>query len=242
MNGSRHRFLVPDWTRQGARVTLPEAEARHAQVARIRDREEIEVFDGSGHSSVARFAAGGVAHPTERLPDRHRESATRLTLAVAPLKKDRFDWLIEKATEIGVARIVVFAAERVVARPSQQRRQRWQQIAAAAAKQCGRSVVPAIADATGLAGALADGTADRYVLHESGDHEPLKAALSARVAEVLIAVGPEGGFTSAEIEQATRSGATVATLGPRVLRAETAAVVGAALALSGDSSPPTERA
>jgi len=242
MSGSRHRFLVPDWLQQGTRVALPESEVHHARVARIRDHEEVEIFDGRGHSSVACFAVDGIARLTERLPDRHRESATQLTLAVAPLKKDRFDWLIEKVTEIGVAGIVVFAAERVVARPSQRRRHRWQQIAAAAAKQCGRSIVPTVTEATGLAHALAGDTRDRFVLHESGEHAPLAAALAEHAADVIIAIGPEGGFTDSEIEQATRSGATIAALGTRVLRAETAAVAGAALALCADFSPPTDRA
>ena len=231
-----HRFFIPDWTRHpGDTISLSGEERHHARVLRLRDGEEIEVFDGCGASCRARFelAASDEARARliERLPERHREPPVAISLAIAPLKKDRFEWLVEKATELGVARITAFSAERSVAQPSARRRERWQQIAIGAAKQCGRTVVPLIDEADDLSAVLARGHRQPVLLHEAGPRQPLMSTLDPETSEVLLLIGPEGGFTNAELQHARAARVPIAGLGERILRAETAAL--AALALVG---------
>lgn len=230
-----HRFLVPNWAEEAdGRIALPDAERHHARVVRLRDSEEIEIFDGRGASCRARFElADGEARARvlERLPDNLRESRIAIALAVAPLKRDRFDWLVEKATELGAARITAFSAERAVSRPSARRRERWAQIAVAAAKQCGRTIVPRIDEVDDLAAVLAGGHRHPILLHESGPRQPLITALEPAADKVLLLIGPEGGFTNAELQLARAASVPIASLGDRVLRAETAAL--AALACVG---------
>lgn len=233
-----YRFLVPDWTDQPDRaIALSGDERHHARVVRLRDGEEIELFDGRGNSCRARFAiaAGGETRAVlvERLPERFREPSTAISLAVAALKKDRFDWLVEKATELGAARITAFSAERAVAQPSARRRERWQQIAAGAAKQCGRTVVPEVDEAEDLAAVIAGGRGRTILFHESGPRQSLAELLPAGDGELLLVIGPEGGFTNAELQQARAARITIASLGDRILRAETAAI--AALAIAGNA-------
>jgi 16S rRNA (uracil1498-N3)-methyltransferase len=239
-----HRFLVPDWTgQQHDTIYLPEEERHHARVVRLRDGEEIEIFDGSGASCRAVFETPNEgearARMIERLPDRHRESARSVTLAIAPLKKDRLEWIVEKATELGVARIVTFDCERGVAKPSDGRRQRWQPIAVAAAKQCGRTVVPMIDEVAELGDVLAE-PADLCILCDtSGSPAPLADVLAGAAddAAILLLIGPEGGFGNRELQLARAAGARFAGLGARTLRAETAAL--AALAVVGNREPGT---
>lgn len=236
-----YRFLVPDWTEQGeGAIALPEEERHHARVVRLRDGEEIEIFDGRGASCRAAFEAPGGGEPQarliERLPDRHRESELAVTLAVAPLKKDRFEWLIEKATELGVSRIAVFDAERGVANPSGKRRERWQQISAGAAKQSGRTVLPEIDEVGSFATMLAIESDRTIVLDPSGPHDPLPIVLIEAEApdKVLLVIGPEGGFSNKELQQARSARASFATLGNRTLRAETAAIAAMAIVECGE--------
>lgn len=233
-----HRFLVPDWTQQpDGFIALSAEEGHHARVVRLHNGEDVEIFDGRGASCRARFEPGpaGPARVriVERLPDRFREPRLLVSLAVAALKKDRFDWLVEKATELGVARITAFSAERAVAEPSARRRERWQQIAAGAAKQCGRSVVPVVDEAEDLAAVILRRPGAAALLHESGPHAPLAQVLAADAADVLLMIGPEGGFTNAELQQARAARIPIASLGERTLRAETAAI--AALAIAGNA-------
>lgn len=240
-----HRFLVPDWTgQQHDAIYLPEEERHHARVLRLRDGEEIEIFDGRGASCRARFEvpkdekAGEVrARRVEVLPVRHREAAVAITLAIAPLKKDNLEWVVEKATELGVARIVTFDCERGVAKPSDNRRERWQQIAIGAAKQCGRTVVPQLDEVTDVADVLHAPADLRILFDTSGAPPPLGAVLAeaAGAASILLLVGPEGGFGNRELQLARAAGARFASLGARTLRAETAAISALAVIGCGES-------
>ena len=139
-----HRFLAPEWRAQDrTEIVLSAAEQRHMEVLRIAENEEIELFDGSGDSCQAVFREQRIQHLAD-FPRNHREPHVALSLVVAALKRDRLEWMIEKATEIGVCRIAIFDAERSVAKPSHRKQERWRQIATSAAKQCGRTVVPEI--------------------------------------------------------------------------------------------------
>jgi 16S rRNA (uracil1498-N3)-methyltransferase len=153
--------------------------------------------------------------------------AVDITLLVAVPRGERMDWLVQKTTELGVARIVPVASERSVARPEagSGRHPRWEKIAREAARQCGRADVPRIDEPTELEAALAanDLPARRLALWEGERGRSLGAALTA------ILIGPEGGFAADEVARAERASFVAVGLGPRILRVETAAVVAVAL-------------
>ena len=166
-----------------------------------------------------------------------------MILAVSPLKGDRMELVIQKATELGVAEIwpVVTARTDAAARPALRgtRHERWDKVASGAAEQCGRAVVPEVAPTMTLEQCVArplDGA--RVVLLETEGQPPL-ASLSPRPRALLLLVGPAGGFDATEVARLTTGGFHLAGLGPRILRSETAAVVAVALAqgLWGDLGP-----
>lgn len=230
---SAHRFAVDRRLAVGEEVLLAGEEGRHARVRRLAPGEPVVLFDGAGHSWSG--AVSGVDRAGARVrvgavrPEREGESPLALTLAVALLKADKLDWVVEKATELGVARLQPFASAHALAQPSPGRQARWQQIARAAAKQCGRTVVPAVAAPCALAEVLALPAAARLLLAEHGDRAPLARLALPPPAALLLVVGPEGGFAPAELRAATAAGVELVGLGPRILRAETAAIAAVAL-------------
>lgn len=242
MSAHLPRFAIAAPAAVGDVVTLAGDEGRHARVRRLAVGEAVALFDEAGHGcigEVSAFTRDGVAvRVTAVRPDREGESPLDLTLAVGLLKADKLDWVIEKATELGVARLQPFASAHTLAQPSAGRQARWQQIARSAAKQCGRSVVPAVAAPCDFAAVLRLPAAARLLLAEHGETVPL-AAVTA-VAPLLLAVGAEGGFTAAELDAARAAGFALVGLGPRILRAETAAVAACALCQSrwGDLQAP----
>jgi 16S rRNA (uracil1498-N3)-methyltransferase len=166
-------------------------------------------------------------------------------LALAIFKFDRMEWAIEKCTEIGVARIIPVIARRTdahLASAALKRHDRWQRIALQAAEQSRRAAPPEIAAPVklkdlGSAGVSPAGepearaTACRIVLAESQDDRRLRDALQAHSGEAALAIGPEGGWAEDELQWFRQSGWVAASLGDTILRAETAAIVAAALAL-----------
>jgi 16S rRNA (uracil1498-N3)-methyltransferase len=173
------------------------------------------------------------------------QPAPHVTLVLAMFKFDRMEWAIEKCTEIGVARIIPVIARRTdahLASAGQKRRERWQRIALQAAEQSRRAMPPEIAapiklkdlGSAGVSPAArpeAGAKASRIVLAESEDDRLLRDALQARLREAVLAVGPEGGWTDDELQWFHESGWIAASLGDTILRAETAAIVAAAIAL-----------
>lgn len=230
----RPRFLVGEPAAAGALVTLDRDEARHARVRRLARGEAVALCDGAGWSAFGTVedidrerVAIRVSAPR---PPHEGESPLALTLAIGLLKADKLDDVIEHATELGVTHIQPFASTHTLGHPSAARQARWPAIARGAAKQCGRTVVPAIAAPVAFADVLALPAALRVLLAEHGDPVPLAALAGQPVASVLVVVGAEGGFASAELEAARRAGFHLAGLGPRILRAETAALTACALA------------
>ena len=232
------RFHVPG-AAPGARLALPEHAAHHArEVLRLRSGAQVRVFDGKGAEFEARldevtrrtvFAClGGAIAP-------RAESPLRLVLAVSPLKGDRMELVVQKATELGVAGIwpVVTFRTDAAARPALHgsRGERWERVAAGAAEQCGRAVVPEVAPTTTLDELVArafDG--HRVVLLETPGHAPLTSLAIDVAGPLLLLVGPAGGFEPGEAEALRAAGFVAASLGPRILRAETAAVAAVAIA------------
>jgi 16S rRNA (uracil1498-N3)-methyltransferase len=244
---SGHRFHVPG-AAPGARVDLPEHGAHHArEVLRLRAGAAVRVFDGAGAEFDAlldevsrRTVSARLGHRVEPRP----ESTLRLVLAVSPLKGDRMELVVQKATELGVAELWPVVTDRTdaAARPALHgsRTERWERVASGAAEQCGRAVVPRVAPTTTLEGLLArplDGA--RVVLLETPGHDALAALPVDPLASILLLVGPAGGFEPAEAGRLGAAGFLPASLGPRILRAETAAVAAVAIAqaLWGDLRP-----
>jgi len=223
---------------------LPEGAARHAQVRRVQPGDALRLFDGRGHEHAAQVLEMGrkavvvrVGPACATLP----EMPQRLTLALGMPANERMDTLVEKATELGVHAIQPLECERSVLRLSgeraQRKREHWQAVAVAASEQCGRAWVPQVGEVQSLAGWLqglvpagadsASSTA-RLVLSFSADALSPTTALraldlrSVGVQSVLALSGPEGGLSPSEEAAARAVGFQPVTLGPRVLRADTA--------------------
>ncbi len=232
------RFHVPR-AAPGARVALPEHSAHHArEVLRLRAGAPVHVFDGEGHEFegvLDEVSRRTVSARLGRAAEPRAESSLGLVLAVSPLKGDRMELVVQKATELGVAEIwpVVTFRTDAAARPALQgsRTERWERVASGAAEQCGRAVVPRLAPTTTLDGLLARPFGgQRVVLLETPGQPPLAALLVEAASPLLLLVGPAGGFEPAEAADLRAAGFEAVSLGPRVLRAETASVAAVAVA------------
>ena len=204
-------------------------------VLRLGVDDDVRVFDGRGREWIGRVASVGKAGVTVEMFREVKpvaEPAVRVTLAVAVLKGDHMDGVVRDATMLGVTEIVPISSEHVTvpdrAWQSGVAVERWQRIAVASAKQCGRAVVPAIAPVSPLEAILANRPVDVRLMCVEPDHAGAKkvaVTVASPPQTALALVGPEGGWTIAEIELAARHGARLVHLGPRTLRAETAPTV-----------------
>lgn len=223
-----------------APVLLLQPDERHylLDVLRLSDGAEVEVFDGLGGRYLAHLDMVRSALALgERRAD--REEASAIGLAPALIKNDRLDWVVEKATELGAMRIdPMHSANCVVRLDTQraaQRQARWQKIAAAAARQCGRAFIPDVQAPASLADVLksaqARGELAVILFERELDHALTDVVQACSPAHPLLLIsGPEGGFRDEEIELARSMGAQTASLGKRILRAETAPIAALAVA------------
>jgi len=228
----KRRFFIPGVSR-GGRVTVAKEEARHiTRVLRLGVGDELTAFDGTGTECRCRIADGpGSSLVVEVLECREvsRELPVSVTLAIAASKARAMDLLVQKCTELGVARLLPFYSGRSVARGWDAAKvEKWRRTAVEAAKQCGRNVVPQIeqpVDAAGLAEAF-DEHDVTVVAAASEKTRTLKEVLREHPTPGRIAcvIGPEGGFSPDELAALTAAGARPVSLGPAVLRVETAAM------------------
>ena len=205
----------------------PEASHHLARVLRMQPGDALVLFNGEGGEYPAVITAidkRNVTVTTEQLVDSVSESSLQLHLGIAMSKGDRMDWIVQKATELGVAWITPLYSERVELKlqgdRAEKKLEHWRGVAIAACEQCGRNRLPEIGAIQPLASWLERTNADaRFVLHHRTE-----AALdaNAKPASVALLVGPEGGLTASEIAAAERKGFAPLRLGPRVLRTETA--------------------
>ena len=221
----------------GGRIDLG-AVRRHLEVVRARIGDLVYLFDGHGaevEAEIVAFDGSVVAATVRARVSNHSESDLECWLIQAlPARAARMDAIVRQTTELGVHRIVPVIAERSQhsgAKPAtmQRRRQRWARIAAAAAEQSCRAVVPEVAEPGELADIDWDSLAQPILIAEPGAG-PMPQEM--RPAAVSVLVGPEGGWTEAEVNAALDAGATLFGLGPRVLRADSAAVVALTLVQS----------
>lgn len=210
-------------------ITLPADEAHHVRnVLRLTVDDEIELFDAIGRRATARLSrveADSVEAVVSNVEDAWR-AVGQITIASAVPKADRADWLVEKLSEIGVARWVPLRTARSVVHPEgRSKMDRWQRIAIEAAKQSRRAGVMAI-DSLAVLDAVVESVdpASAAVLSTRGDVRPL-SELPVRT----LFIGPEGGWTDEELSLFASRGIMPATLGPTILRIETAAIVGAGI-------------
>jgi len=229
---SRRVHLPPERIEPGRARLLPETRHYLADVLRLAPGAEVEVFDGRGGRYAGRLAEGLDAillGPREEVPG----PPTEITLLFALSKGEKLDLVVQKATELGVARIVPFAAERSVVRldgaKGADRARRWTRIAEEAARQCGRADVPEVRAPSSLEDALASLPPGTAILSFQPGGAGLAAAAVGDGRRLAVVVGPEGGLTTEELESCARAGATAVSLGPRILRAETAAIVAVAV-------------
>ena len=214
---------------------LPEAQAHYiGRVLRHAAGDAVQLFDGSGQEFLGELVEVGKKNVRVELRESFAglaESPLRLHLGQGLSRGERMDWAIQKATELGAARITPIVSERCEVRLKDERAVKrtahWRQIAISACEQCGRSVLPQIDAPISLAEWLQATEADlKLVLHPVA--EPL--ASHARPGSLAFLIGPEGGLSDAEVEQARAAGFHAARLGPRVLRTETAPVVALSVA------------
>jgi 16S rRNA (uracil1498-N3)-methyltransferase len=229
-------FFTPPRRIDRTYCTIDGEEFQHlTHVMRKKEGEVIRVLDGVGivYEAVIETIGGGVARCRimARL-ERLHEPSRRLTLGVALLKHgSNFDFLVEKCVELGVSVLVPLLTERTISR--QERLERWQKIALAAAKQSGRSIIPEVRPLLELEEffSQASSAALRLLPHEQFEGPPAAELLRTATQEVVACIGPEGGFTEREITQAGRFEFRPVSLGPRRLRTETAAIFLTGLAL-----------
>jgi 16S rRNA (uracil1498-N3)-methyltransferase len=238
VSGRLRRFFVRPEAVDGDHIRFDATEVRHlTRVLRLGPGARVEAADGTGRGFVVRVVtvgpAGGVGQ-IEGETHRLTESPCVVTLAPAILKGDRMGWLIQKATELGVARIVPIETTRGVVQGTraEQQRARWARVAHEAMKQCGRAVAPTVETPRRLGAAIEEvPDHDAAWLFDEAEGEPVSVAarLAGRPRRLLLLVGAEGGFTEDEVARGRDAGARVVSLGPRTLRAESAGVVAVTL-------------
>jgi 16S rRNA (uracil1498-N3)-methyltransferase len=234
-----HRFFVPpDTLADGRTVELDDALAHQmARVLRLRPDELVVLLDDSGDEWLVRLTGVSpqrVSGAIEQRRPGRGEPRLRLTLYQAPLKGDQMSHVLQKGVEVGVSAFVPVLTERTIARGVDERKLvRWRQIIREAAEQSGRAQLPRLQPAVALAD-IVPAAAPCLVLWEGETGRGLAAALAGLGRPLLslgLVVGPEGGLAPAEVARLAAAGAPSVTLGPRILRAETAGLVAAAVVL-----------
>jgi 16S rRNA (uracil1498-N3)-methyltransferase len=240
------RFTLPPERVVDGRVTFDAGESRHlARVLRLRPGDTVTATDGAGRDYTVRLdtvgeaATGTVLAVARGTP----ESPLSITLVQGVPKGDKMEAIVRAATELGVARVRPALCERTIVRLEpgrwRERARRWQRVAREAAKQCGRAVIPEVEAPRTLAEWLeAKDPVDLALCFWEGGGVPLAQALGgpSPPRSALVVVGPEGGLSPAEVEAARAHALTITSLGPRILRTETAgpAVVAVLQARFGD--------
>jgi len=225
------RLFVPSTQAAGGRVRIRGAELRHLRTLRLGPGDVLVVFDERGSEHEVRLervggreASAGIVATARPA----REPPVALVLAPALLKGAKMDLVVEKATEVGVARIAAVRSRHTIGAGHPER---WRRIALAAAKQSGRTAVPVVDAPVALADLVRQPWPGVRLIFWEGERNARLATLPPSTDAAIVVVGPEGGFAKDEVEDARAHGFTPVGLAPRILRAETAAIVAVALCL-----------
>ncbi len=250
------RFFVEEKDIKENQVTIKGDEARHiAQVLRLKERDKIKVFTGKGKEYLTEIIQASKKEVIGKILKESKldtEPPIEITLVQGLPKSDKMDLIVQKATELGVKRIIPVITQRTVVKLNEEkvraRRNRWQRIALEAAKQSGRAIIPEVDAITTFVQSLSniseenlnlipweeeETTSLKEVLKSITDHsapEGRDLASGGRL-PITVFIGPEGGFTSEEVEAAKEKGAVPVSLGPRLLRTETAGLITLAMIL-----------
>ncbi len=228
------RIYVTQALATGAGLALDPGPANHvARVLRMGPGDSISLFNGEGGEYSATITAAGKRSVEVAVGDYRSndlESPLQVELGIGISRGDRMDWVLQKATELGATRLVPLLTERtevkLKAERVEKKQQHWQQVLISACEQCGRNRLPVLKQAKKLEDWLSGCGAERkFVLH----HRAEATSSSTAPASVALAIGPEGGLSETEISTARAAGFESLTLGPRILRTETAPL--AALAI-----------
>ena len=208
---------------------------------RVAVGDRLRLVDGRGDARWARVAEVNRRHARLRLAEAapRNEPLYRLELLVAALRPERASWLVEKATELGAAAVRFVSAERSPRSYGQRRIERFRRVARAALEQCHRAHLPEVSGVHAWAEVpeLIAGVADRWLLDPGAERRWMRA----RSAAGIVAIGPEGGWSESEATSLAALGCRASGLGPRLLRAETAALAAAVLVMGGAPEPPSPR-
>jgi len=227
------RFYVPGESIKDGKIVISGKEAHHIiDVMRLRVSDSVVTFDGTGREYagvITEVRRSSLVVEIKEVRQGVCENNSLITLIQAIPKKERMDHIVEKATELGVARIIPVVTERTIVKWDEPKRagntERWRKIALAAAKQCGRRDIPEIMQIEKLLncfGILETGGL-RLMAALCDDAVPLKEAIKGPGSrKVAVAIGPEGDFTQTEMKEARAAGFKVVSLGPRVLKSDTA--------------------
>lgn len=226
------RFFVPaDAIRNGC-LLLTGDQAQHIKVLRMNPGDPVTVCDGTGYDhlcSILEITSGGVALSVQQSLISRSEPAVRCSIYMAFSKADKFEHVIQKATELGAAEIIAFPSSRCVSRPDakslDKKLERWQKIAASAAEQSGRGLIPQVLVMDSFRQAICRAAECELALfpYENEHTLSLRTAVGDGTAKtVSVVTGPEGGFSPEEVALAQRYHLKICSLGPRILRCETA--------------------
>lgn len=228
------RLYCPTPLAPGHSLALPPAAARHVQVLRMQPGQALTLFNGEGgqwSAVIERMGRSDVHVRVSAFEDVEREAAVAVHLAVGMPANERMDWLVEKASELGAASIQPLVTARAVVRlageRAQRKREHWQAIAASACEQCGRNRVPAVHEPAPLDEWLARaaaGDAHKVVLSLADPASRLVDSRPANARTWICLSGPEGGLEAREERLVLDAGFAPLSLGPRVLRADTAPI------------------
>lgn len=220
--------IAPNQLQEAQILLTPQQLHYLGRVLRLRDGDRFMAMDGVGKCWLAQLA-GEQGQVLESLSVK-TELPVTITLMVALPKGNGFDEVVRSCTELGVTCIAPVLSDRTLLNPSPQKLERWRRIAAEAAEQSERSFVPTILEPEAFSTAIKAGVENqRYICEARGEYPHLRNSINSVSGEIVIAIGPEGGWTEKEIENAIASGFQPVSLGRRILRAVTAPIVAISL-------------
>ncbi len=230
------RFFVSSETLSGSTAVLEGEQAAHAKVLRLKPGDQLTLCDGQGLDalcSVTDCTSGQIVLDILRKEPSRSEPKLRCTIYMGFPKADKFEHVVQKATELGAHEIVVFPCTRSISRPDAKslpkKLERWQKIAASAAEQSGRGCIPQVLALDSFEQAVERAAQAEFsaLFYENEHTRSLRDAIEAKpFSTAAIMTGPEGGLTEQEVAQAQAAGLQICSLGPRILRCETAPLCG----------------